>query len=321
MNILIYNSGGGLGDSIQLFNTINSLNNKFKNSKIFYLGAHHNHFMDRLKEYQLKIENYDLNLEYFGFRWKHLFQVKDRLKNNLKINFDLIVDIQSKLRNTIILKRLDYKLFYSPTLNFLFCNKKSKFIRTKNNIDQILINLEKILETNIPLVKYDISQINKKYHDEATRLLPNNNYVGFSITQGNQYRKKTWPLEKFINVANNLKEQTPVFFVEKHKTELIKKISSSVKSAIFPEMNSSISCPALITTMTKRLQKVVTIDNGIMHMMGLADTPMIAIFGPTDPSKFAPKVNNIKILDSKKIYNSEDISKITEAEVLNLIET
>ena len=86
-------------------------------------------------------------------------------------------------------------------------------------------------------------------------------------------------------------------------------------------MNSSISCPALITTMTKRLQKVVTIDNGIMHMMGLADTPMIAIFGPTDPSKFAPKINNIKILDSKKIYNSEDISKITEAEVLNLIET
>ena len=44
MKILIYNSGGGLGDSIQLFNLINSLNLKFENSQIWYLEAHENHF-------------------------------------------------------------------------------------------------------------------------------------------------------------------------------------------------------------------------------------------------------------------------------------
>ena len=146
MNILIYNSGGGLGDSIQLFNIINSLNHKFKNVKIFYLSAHNNHFEGKLKEYRLSIEDYNLNLKYFGFRWKHFFQVRYKLKNNLKINFDLIIDLQSKLRNTIILRRLNYKLFYSSTLNYFFCNKKKLFINTKNNLDQILINLEKILE-------------------------------------------------------------------------------------------------------------------------------------------------------------------------------
>jgi len=319
MNILIYNSGGGLGDSIQLFNIINSLNHKFKNVKIFYLSAHNNHFKGKLKEYRLSIEDYNLNLKYFGFRWKHFFQVRYKLKNNLKINFDLIIDLQSKLRNTIILRRLNYKLFYSSTLNYFFCNKKKLFINTKNNLDQILINLEKILETEIPLIKYNINEIESKYHDEAARLLPKNNYIGFSITQGNQYRKKTWPIEKFINVANNLKHQVPVFFIEKNKIELIDEISSSVKTAIFPELNSSLSCPALISLMAKRLQKVITIDNGIMHMMALANVPMIALFGPTNSEKFAPQIDDIKVLDSKEKYNSEDISKITEEDVLKLI--
>ena len=319
MNILIYNSGGGLGDTIQLFNIINSLNHKFKNVKIFYLSAHNNHFEGKLKEYRLSIEDYNLNLKYFGFRWKHFFQVRYKLKNNLKINFDLIIDLQSKLRNTIILRRLNYKLFYSSTLNYFFCNKKKLFINTKNNLDQILINLEKILETEIPLIKYDINEIETKYHDEAARLLPKNNYIGFSITQGNQYRKKTWPIEKFINVANNLKHQVPVFFIEKNKIELIDEISSSVKTAIFPELNSSLSCPALISLMAKRLQKVITIDNGIMHMMALANVPMIALFGPTNSKKFAPQIDDIKVLDSKEKYNSEDISKITEEDVLKLI--
>ncbi len=319
MNILIYNSGGGLGDSIQIFNLINSLNMKFQNDKLWYLSAHKNHFQHSLSEYNINIETFNLGLEYFGFRWKHWFQVKNKQKNDLNIKFDLIIDLQSKLRNTLILKRLKSKIFYSPTLNFLLSTKQKNYVNTKNNIDDILLNLEKILDTKIPLRKYDINQIEKKYHNEALRLLPNENYIGFSITQGNKYRKKTWPIERFINLANRLNNQIPVFFIEKNNLELIKEISSCVKTAIFPETNTLLSCPALITTMSTRLNKAITIDNGIMHMMSLANIPMITLFGPTNPDKFAPKNKNIKILDSKKIYNSDDISKITEEDILNFI--
>ena len=47
-----------------------------------------------------------------------------------------------------------------------------------------------------------------------------------------------------------------------------------------------------------------------MHMIGLANIPMIVLFGPTNSNKFAPKNNYTKILDSKKIYNTKDINKI-----------
>ena len=76
--ILIYNSGGGLGDSIQLFTLILSLQNHFKSSEFFYLGSHENHFQGKLKEFNINIKTLDLGLKYFGFRWWHLLVAKKR---------------------------------------------------------------------------------------------------------------------------------------------------------------------------------------------------------------------------------------------------
>ena len=88
---------------------------------------------------------------------------------------------------------------------------------------------------------------------------------------------------------------------------------------MFPESQSELSCPALVTALSSRLDQAVSIDNGVMHMMSLADIPMIVLFGPTNSEKFAPKNNYIKIIDSKKIYNSKDIETITVDEVYDLI--
>ena len=69
--ILIYNSGGGLGDAIQLFPLILSLKNHFKSGHFYYLGAHENHFLNKLKDFNVNIKTLDLGLKYFGFRWWH----------------------------------------------------------------------------------------------------------------------------------------------------------------------------------------------------------------------------------------------------------
>ena len=206
-------------------------------------------------------------------------------------------------------------------MSFAFCTKKLNFLKTKNNSDNLIKNLEKIVDSEIPLVNYDLKNISEIYFEEALKLLPNNNYVGFSVTQGNEYRKKTWPIEKFINVANQIIKQNkqPVFFIEKDNNELIENVKNNVKNALFPELNSTLSGPALVTALSTRLSKSISIDNGIMHMMGLANIPMVVLFGPTNSEKFAPKIDKINILDSKLIYNSDDITKITEEDVLNLI--
>ena len=302
--ILIYNSGGGIGDSIQLFPLILSLENIFEKSEIYYLGAHENLYLGKLKEYNIKVKTLNLGLKYFGFRWWHLFLAK---KNFLKLKldeFNLIVDCQSKLRNTIILKQIPSKAFYSSTFNNIFCS-----------------GLERPAEkfwSDLKAIDYDIKNIPKKYFDESARLLPDKNYIGFSLTQGNVYRKKEWPLNKVIKLSEALvkNNKIPVFLIEKKYQELKNKIKNSIPSALFPEHETSLDSPPLVTCLGARLDLAITIDNGIMHMLSLSKVPIISLFGPTDAEKFAPQYKDSKVLDSKKIYNSKNVSDITVEDVL-----
>ena len=302
--LLIYNSGGGIGDSIQLFPLILSLEIIFEKSEIYYLGAHENLYLGKLKEYNIKVKTLNLGLKYFGFRWWHLLLAK---KNFLKLKldeFNLIVDCQSKLRNTIILKQIPSKAFYSPTFNNMFCS-----------------GLERPAEkfwSDLKTIDYDIKNIPKKYFDESARLLPDKNYIGFSLTQGNVYRKKEWPLNKVIKLSEELvkNNKIPVFLIEKKYQELKNKIKNSIPSALFPEHETSLDSPPLVTCLGTRLDLAITIDNGIMHMLSLSKVPIISLFGPTDAEKFAPQYKDSKVLDSKKIYNSKNVSDITVEDVL-----
>ena len=314
--ILIYNSGGGLGDSIQLIPLILSLQNHFKKSELFYLGAHSNHFNGRLKEYNIKLKTIELGLKYFGFRWWHLLLVKKKIYQKKVTKFDLIIDLQSKFRNSLILKRIPHFHFYSTTFVNFFSTKKIKF-DSKDHLKNLSIFLEETIKTET----FNNSMLPKNLVNEAKKLLPKSNYIGFSITQGNEYRKKSWSIYKFISLANKItiKKKIPVFFIEKNQEYIIEKIKNQVPAAIFPEMKSELSCPALVTALSSRLDQAVSIDNGVMHMMGLTNIPLIVLFGPTNSEKFAPKNKNTKILDSKKIYRTKDINSITIDEVYNLI--
>ena len=314
--ILFYNSGGGLGDSIQLFTLILSLKNHYKDSEFYYLGAHENHFQGQLKEFNIDIKSLDLGLKYFGFRWWHLLVAKKKFINLNLEKIDLIVDLQSKLRNTIILNKLPHEHFYSSTYGFKFCTKKAEY-SSKDHLE----NLSNFLNTNIKILKFNLKDLEEKYKAEAKRLLPDNNYIGFSLTQGNLYREKSWPINKFMDLATKIVElnKIPVFFIEKKEIELIEEIKSKIPKALFPEYHSNISCPALVTALASRLSLAISIDNGVMHMMSLANIPMIVLFGPTDSDKFAPKIDKIKVIDSKKIYKSKNINTITVHDVYKLI--
>jgi len=317
-NVLLYNSGGGIGDSLQILPLINTLKSKFSNTKFFYLSAHENHFNSSLKDFNSQIDTLDLNMKYFGFRWWHALVVKRKIKNKSIYLFDLIIDLQSKIRNSLILKLIPHKLFISSCLNFHLSNPNLKILKEKKNYNTVLKAINTIYEKNYKIEEFNINKIDKKFFNESEKLLPKNNYVGFSITQGNIYRKKQWSLDNIIKICNKFIEykKTPVFFIEKKNKELKNKIEKLVPSALFPEHETNISSPALVTCLGKRLDFAITIDNGVMHMLSLSKVPMISLFGPTDPDKFAPEYKSSIVLDSKKLYNTKNVSAITVEDVL-----
>ena len=62
--VLLYNSGGGIGDAIQILPLINTLKNELKNTKFYYLSAHENHFNSTLKDLNCEIESLNLKITF-----------------------------------------------------------------------------------------------------------------------------------------------------------------------------------------------------------------------------------------------------------------
>ena len=113
------------------------------------------------------------------------------------VKFDLIIDLQTKFRNSLILSKIPHIHFYSATFNNFFSSKKMKY-KSKNHLD----NLNIFFEEKIKPINFEYNKLPKNLLNEAKKLLPKNNYIGFSITQGNSYRKKSWSIYKFISLAN-----------------------------------------------------------------------------------------------------------------------
>ena len=174
--VLFYNSGGGIGDAIQILPLIYSLKKGFTNTDFFYLCAHENHFNSSLNDLNCNIKTLDLNIKYFGFRWWHIFIVKKKIKKLNIDEFDLIIDLQSKVRNTMILKRIPHKRFISSCLNFNL-SKPNLNIKKEGSLNNIILSaINTVLNTNFKLMDYNINNIEKKYFEESKKLLPKNNY-------------------------------------------------------------------------------------------------------------------------------------------------
>ncbi|PCH47511.1 MAG: ADP-heptose--LPS heptosyltransferase, partial [Pelagibacteraceae bacterium] len=104
--------------------------------------------------------------------------------------------------------------------------------------------------------------------------------------------------------------------IEKKNKDLKNKIQKLMPFSLFPEHESNLSSPALVTCLGKRLDFAITIDNGVMHMLSLSKVPMISLFGPTNAEKFAPKYEKSIVLDSKEIHNTTNMSALTVEDVL-----
>ena len=67
----------------------------------------------------------------------------------------------------------------------LFSSKKVKF-SSENHVE----NLSLFLDEKLQHINFNFNKLPKNLLKEAKKLLPRSNYIGFSITQGNNYRKK-----------------------------------------------------------------------------------------------------------------------------------
>ncbi len=330
-NILLYNSGGGLGDSLSIVPIIQWLKKKYNLSKIYYIqNGIEKHFNTSLKDFDKNfVKTIDFLPEDYAFstlkrikNYSHLL-LRKKIIDSAGINkFDLIIDTQTRVNNTLILKSIPHKYFVSPCARFIFSNPKTLIFNSKNICGRVFHYFEKILNIKI-IIPTEIQNIPQKYTDVSTKLFnKNKKYIGFSITGGNQTRKKEFAMKTVIDVANHYSKKgfVPTFLIEEKYSDKINYIKENVENAFFPEhlVEKNFKNPFLVMAIGKKLDSAISIDNGIMHMLGLAGTKTAAFY-ENNSAKFRP-MNSKKL----KVYSylkgkNKKIDELNSMEIIDFL--
>lgn len=112
---------------------------------------------------------------------------------------------------------------------------------------------------------------------------------------------KQWPQEHFVEVGRRLTHRLGCQILvsgDEGQLPLALEIASQIPGAI--PIAGTLSL-AVLTALLKKMDLLITGDTGPMHLAFAANTPTVAIFGATDPSRCGPlHTKRVRVLSARK---------------------
>jgi 3-deoxy-D-manno-octulosonic-acid transferase/heptosyltransferase-1 len=231
--------------------------------------------------------------DFQGGKFKQpLKEISSFIKTLRQRPYDLVIDFHGLFKSSIIvfLSRGKRKLGYNSLqeLSGLFLNEKIPEDMNKHAVDRYL-DFPHYLGAKINsaefVLPYDMEAETRvkilldKYNLEDKKFV--------AINPIAYWETKLWNNEKFAKLAdlidNRLKMK--VVFTGSEK-EPIEKIISLMTSK---SLNLGGATTLLdLAYLYKKARIVITTDSGPMHLAAAVETPVIALFGPTDPARTGP---------------------------------
>ncbi|MBI3088035.1 MAG: lipopolysaccharide heptosyltransferase II [Candidatus Omnitrophica bacterium] len=120
------------------------------------------------------------------------------------------------------------------------------------------------------------------------------------ICPGARSHIKRWYADRFADVADQLIEQDGVeviFSGEPDETPIIQEV---LKSMRHPAHNAA-GCTTVrqLAALMRQTSLVITNDSASLHVAGAVGTPVLALFGPTDPAKYGPTGARSRVLQRR----------------------
>lgn len=219
-------------------------------------------------------------------------EIRSFMKTLRQRRYDLVIDFHGLFKSSIIvfLSRGKRKLGYNSLqeLSGLFLNEKITEDLNKHAVERYL-DFPRYLGAKINSARF-ILPLNKKAETRSQILLDKYNLEDkkfIAINPVAYWETKLWSNEKFAHLADliNDKLQMKVVFTGSEK-EPIEKITSLMTTE---SINLGGATTLLdLAYLYKKAQIVITTDSGPMHLAAAVETPVIALFGPTDPARTGP---------------------------------
>jgi ADP-heptose:LPS heptosyltransferase len=231
----------------------------------------------------------------------------------LERHFDLIVDTQRYLGRTIFLRRIPHRRFVSGTWRYIWSDARPPHplpLRPPRLIDKLLGLAA--AAAGRPIDVPNPIPLPAALRARAAALLPPGPcYVGLSPGAGNKGTGKCWPLESFVVLARRQAERgrVPVFLLGPEESEWIGPLRAALPAALFPEQVPPPGGPCLTTALGELLSVAVANCSGAGHLLAAGGAPMVSLFGPTRPEKYAPFARSLICLKAQD-YGSERIEAI-----------
>ena len=125
-------------------------------------------------------------------------------------------------------------------------------------------------------------------------------FLPWAIHPGSGGRSKNWPLENFLNLAEQLQAQQrwqPFFIIGPVEEEVSPGTAESIRARGFPLVRH---LPLNVLAGLLELSAgYLGNDSGVTHLAAALNLPTVALFGPTDPGLWGPVGKRVVILRSR----------------------
>jgi len=214
------------------------------------------------------------------------------IKNLRQRPYDLVIDFHGLFKSSIIvfLSRGKRRLGYDSLqeLSGLFLNEKIPEDMSKHAVDRYL-DFPRYLGAKTQSAQF-ILPTDEDAQAKVQNLLHKYNLEDKEFIAVNPvalWETKLWSNEKFARLADLISDKLKmkVVFTGSEKEPLNKIISLMTTEGInFGGETSLLDLACLY----KKARMVISTDSGPMHLAAAAGTPVIALFGPTDPARTGP---------------------------------
>jgi ADP-heptose:LPS heptosyltransferase len=280
----------GLGDALLKIPFLRAVRRAFPAHSIWWIASHQTAMADDLAPFVG-------NLIDEVFPYADLTSPARAIAPRLRRlpSFDLVFDARTRVA-TVLLTRLliKHRGFYACLPGYLFSDRlpRGRWMRPRGIAARLLTMVE--AATGRPADWRGTFAVDAAAEALAAKRLPGGaRYIG--LAPGSREARKNWPLEQFIELARQLSANgyTPAFLIGPQEREWLARLHAALPQAVFPEaepVDPAQGLPrlALAIALFQRLAAAVANDSGVGHLLGAVGTPLVSLFGPTDPARWAP---------------------------------